>query len=108
MASPNGRRWPGGIRAKVRGRARNTRSSASRRGAARAAWRLTRDARLLILGPGPGRGDELVPLSGKARLAGVMGWPVGHSLSPRLHGYWFERYGIDGAYVPLPVQPEDV
>jgi shikimate dehydrogenase len=49
-----------------------------------------------------------VPLSGKARLAGVMGWPVGHSLSPRLHGYWFERYGIDGAYVPLPVQPEDV
>lgn len=47
-------------------------------------------------------------LSGKARLAGVMGWPVGHSLSPRLHGYWLERYGIDGAYVPLPVRPEDV
>lgn len=47
-------------------------------------------------------------LTGKARLAGVMGWPVGHSLSPRLHGFWFERYGIDGAYVPLPVRPEDV
>ena len=44
-------------------------------------------------------------LTGKARLAGVMGWPVSHSLSPRLHGHWFERYGIDGAYVPLPVQP---
>lgn len=45
--------------------------------------------------------------SGGARTAGVMGWPVGHSLSPRLHGFWLERYRIDGAYVPLPVAPED-
>lgn len=49
-----------------------------------------------------------MPLSGKARLAGVMGWPVGHSRSPRLHGHWFARYGIDGVYVPLPVRPDDV
>jgi shikimate dehydrogenase len=35
-----------------------------------------------------------------------MGWPVAHSLSPRLHGYWLQHYGIDGAYVPLPVRPE--
>lgn len=47
-------------------------------------------------------------LSGKARLAGVMGWPVSHSLSPRLHGHWLERHGIDGVYVPMPVRPEDV
>ena len=46
-------------------------------------------------------------LSGKARLAGVLGWPVAHSLSPRLHGHWLERYGIDGAYLPLAVKPED-
>ena len=39
------------------------------------------------------------------RLAGVLGWPVGHSRSPRLHGYWLKHYSIDGAYVPLPVQP---
>ncbi len=45
-------------------------------------------------------------LSGKARLAGVIGWPVSHSLSPRLHGHWLEGYGIDGAYLPLPVAPE--
>ena len=45
-------------------------------------------------------------LSGKARLAGVMGWPIAHSRSPRLHGFWLERYGIDGAYVPLAVRPE--
>lgn len=46
-------------------------------------------------------------LSGKARLAGVMGWPVGHSLSPRLHGFWLDALGIDGAYVPLAVTPEN-
>jgi shikimate dehydrogenase len=45
-------------------------------------------------------------LTGNARLAGVMGWPVGHSRSPRLHGYWLAEHGIDGAYVPLPVRPE--
>ena len=45
-------------------------------------------------------------LSGKAAVAGVMGWPVSHSRSPRLHGFWLEAYGIDGAYVPLAVRPE--
>jgi shikimate dehydrogenase len=45
-------------------------------------------------------------VSGKARLAGVLGWPVSHSRSPRLHGFWLERLGIDGAYVPLAVAPE--
>ena len=43
--------------------------------------------------------------SGNARLAGITGWPVGHSRSPRLHGFWLERHGIDGAYVPLPIDP---
>jgi shikimate dehydrogenase len=47
-------------------------------------------------------------ISGKAKLAGVMGWPVSHSRSPRLHGFWLERYGIDGAYLPLPVKPENL
>ncbi len=47
-------------------------------------------------------------LTGNARLAGVMGWPVSHSRSPGLHGHWFERYGVDGAYVPLAVRPQDV
>ena len=47
-------------------------------------------------------------LSGKARLAGVIGWPVAHSRSPRLHGFWLERYGIDGAYLPFAVRPEDL
>ena len=46
-------------------------------------------------------------LSGKTKLAGVMGYPVAHSRSPVLHGHWLQRYGIDGAYVPLPVAPEN-
>nr|WP_184481309.1 shikimate dehydrogenase [Neoroseomonas alkaliterrae] len=45
-------------------------------------------------------------LSGHARLAGVLGWPVSHSRSPRLHGYWLETLGLDGAYLPLPVHPD--
>lgn len=45
-------------------------------------------------------------ITGKAALAGVMGWPVGHSRSPQLHGHWLARYRIDGAYLPLAVAPE--
>jgi shikimate dehydrogenase len=48
-----------------------------------------------VSGPGP-------------RLAGVIGWPVGHSRSPALHGHWLKRYGIAGAYVALPVRAEHV
>ena len=39
-------------------------------------------------------------------LAGVMGWPVMHSRSPKLHSYWLERYGLAGAYLPLAIQPD--
>ena len=42
----------------------------------------------------------------KKKLAGVMAWPVSHSLSPQLHGYWLEKYGITGSYLPLAVRPE--
>jgi shikimate dehydrogenase len=42
----------------------------------------------------------------KFLLAGVMGWPVMHSRSPKLHNYWFERYHLAGTYVPLAIRPE--
>lgn len=45
-------------------------------------------------------------LTGNAKLAGVIGWPISHSRSPRLHGYWLQEYGIDGAYLPMPVPPD--
>jgi shikimate dehydrogenase len=47
-------------------------------------------------------------ITGTTRLAGIMGWPVAHSRSPLLHGFWLEQTGVDGAYVPLPVRPECV
>ena len=39
--------------------------------------------------------------------AGVMGWPIDHSLSPRVHGYWLEKYHIEGEYTRIPVEPDD-
>ena len=43
----------------------------------------------------------------KSIQAGVMGWPVSHSLSPRLHGFWLDQYGVNGTYEGLEVRPED-
>lgn len=45
-------------------------------------------------------------ISGAAKLAGVMGWPVKHSRSPQMHGYWLARHDIDGVYVPMAVPAE--
>ena len=50
----------------------------------------------------------MTALSGRAKLAGVFGWPVAHSRSPRLHGFWLERHAIDGAYLPFAVRPENL
>jgi shikimate dehydrogenase len=47
-------------------------------------------------------------ITGRTRLAGIMGWPVSHSRSPALHNFWLDQHGIDGVYVPLPVQPEQL
>lgn len=46
-------------------------------------------------------------MSEAPRLAGVIGWPIGHSRSPALHGHWLTRYGIRGHYIPMAVAPED-
>ncbi len=39
-------------------------------------------------------------------LAGLMGWPVMHSRSPKLHNYWIGAHSLAGAYVPLAIKPE--
>ena len=44
----------------------------------------------------------------KPRLAGVMGWPVDHSLSPALHRFWLRENQLNGFYVPLAVRPENL
>jgi shikimate dehydrogenase len=40
--------------------------------------------------------------------AGVIGWPVAHSLSPTIHRYWLKRYGIEGSYDLIAVPPTDI
>jgi shikimate dehydrogenase len=44
-------------------------------------------------------------ISGSTRIAGVIGWPVRHSLSPAIHNAAFRALELDWAYVPLPVPP---
>src|SRR4051794_38817235 len=39
-------------------------------------------------------------------LPGLLGWPVSHSLSPRMQNAAFAARALDWVYVPLPVPPE--
>ena len=41
-------------------------------------------------------------------LAGVIGSPIAHSRSPALHGYWLQRYGLNGFYIPMDVAQADL
>ncbi len=41
-------------------------------------------------------------------LAGVIGAPVAHSRSPKLHQHWLRKYGIEGYYIPLEVAQGDL
>ncbi len=45
-------------------------------------------------------------ISGSTKLAGVIGWPVEHSLSPAMHNAAYESLGLNWAYVPLAVADE--
>ncbi|MGH2995889.1 MAG: shikimate dehydrogenase [Gaiellaceae bacterium] len=44
-------------------------------------------------------------LSGETRLVGLLGFPLSHSLSPRMQNAAFAARGLDWTYVPLPVEP---
>lgn len=48
----------------------------------------------------------MTAISGATTLVGIIGWPVEHSLSPRMHNAAFAALGLDWAYVPLPTPPE--
>jgi shikimate dehydrogenase len=54
-------------------------------------------------------GDDtprVIEISGRTRLVGLLGWPVEHSLSPRMQNAAFAALGLDWAYVPLPIPPD--
>ncbi len=45
-------------------------------------------------------------ISAKTLVAGVVGHPVRHSLSPLIHNAWLKAAGLDGAYIALAPSPE--
>jgi len=46
-------------------------------------------------------------LAGDRRRAGIVGWPVVHSLSPILHGHWLNEHHINGDVMLIPARPEE-
>ncbi len=49
------------------------------------------------------RFDRIGP---ETKVYGVIGWPVEHSLGPRIHNAGFEAVQHDGVYLPMPIPPE--
>ena len=47
-------------------------------------------------------------MSNTQRAACVIGYPAKHSRSPKLHGYWIKKYGLDADYRTEEVAPEHV
>ncbi len=50
--------------------------------------------------------ETLLREAGGRPFAAIVGWPVEHSRSPALHGFWLKQHGIDGHYGRLPVEPK--
>lgn len=44
-------------------------------------------------------------MTARPRTAGVIGWPISHSLSPLIHRCWADRESADVVYLPLLVEP---
>lgn len=63
--------------------------------------------------PGQPTVDELLnryrfrTINPRTRVFGVVGWPVGHSLSPRIHNAAFAGLNLDAVYLPLPIAAPD-
>jgi shikimate dehydrogenase len=38
----------------------------------------------------------------------VIGWPIRHSRSPIIHGYWLKQHNISGSYEKMEVAPENL
>jgi shikimate dehydrogenase len=49
--------------------------------------------------------DKLLHEAAGRPFAAIVGWPVEHSRSPALHGFWLRQHDIDGHYGRLPVEP---
>ena len=45
-------------------------------------------------------------LNQDTRVLGVIGHPIGHSMSPAIHNAGFDAVGYNGVYLPMPIPPE--
>ena len=45
-------------------------------------------------------------INAETRVYGVIGWPVGHSMSPAIHNAGFDAVDFNGVYLPMPIPPE--
>ena len=52
--------------------------------------------------------SDLQRISGHTKGIGLIGSPVGHSLSPAMHNAAFEKLGVDFAYLAFDVQPDQL
>ena len=47
-------------------------------------------------------------INGQTQLVGLIGWPVSHSFSPKMHNAAFADLGLNWVYLPFPIAPNDV
>jgi shikimate dehydrogenase len=50
--------------------------------------------------------EELLHEADGRPFAAIVGWPVEHSRSPALHGFWLRQHHVSGHYGRLPVEPK--
>ena len=42
-----------------------------------------------------------------APVVAVLGYPIHHSKSPKMHGFWLEQVAVPGHYIPLEIHPDN-
>lgn len=47
-------------------------------------------------------------ISGKTKIVGIFGYPIGHTLSPLMHNYVFSYLGLDYIYLPFTVKENEL
>ena len=55
-----------------------------------------------------GQKKQTQQIGSKTRTVGILGWPLGHTLSPLMHNAAFAATGLDYVYLPFPVAPEQL
>lgn len=51
---------------------------------------------------------SLSVINGKTRAYGIIGNPVSHSFSPKMHSSAFAAVGFNGVYLPFPIEEKDL